>query len=344
MKKIIVFIITLSILATVFNAAAASTRESVGKGPGIFINGEKLELAQKPVIVSGRTLVPARVIFEEYGAEVKWYPISSSVKITAPDTMMSMRIGSNSIYVNERPNKTDVAPKLLNGVTMVPLRFIAETMNSQVDWDPSTGNVSISTSEVPADTSRGETDRAHKVVIDAGHGGSQVGANYFGKYEKNLNLDIAKTLNELLQAEGIKTYMTRTGDSNISLYDRSELANGVDADLLISVHNNAGKASEHGVMTLYYPGGTMNSNGGLTAKELAQTVQNELAQRLGARNIGIISRPNLAVLRVANMPAVIAEVGYMSNRAEMDKLNNKNYRFKAAEALKDAVLKALKQI
>lgn len=182
--------------------------------------------------------------------------------------------------------------------------------------------------------------KKHIIVIDAGHGGSETGAVYGGVKEKDLNLDIALRLEALLKKEDVKTYMTRTDDSKVGLYDRSGLANDVGATLFLSIHNNAGNSSEHGSMSLYYP--SNDSSYGITRLEFAAIVQKHMNNKLGTAFKGIIERPNLAVLRTTNMPAVLAEVGYMSNQQELNKLKTPEFRQKAAEALRDAILEALK--
>ena len=191
--------------------------------------------------------------------------------------------------------------------------------------------------------SRSDVNRKFVVVIDPGHGGTESGAVYGSIYEKDLNFAIAQKLNKLLQASDVKTYITRDDDSYHGLYERSDLANNVNADLLISVHNNAGDSSITGSMSLYCSGKN-NAKGNLSAYEFAAIVQKELNDSLGTKNLGVIPRPNLAVLRTANMPAVIAEVGYMSNTTELGRLETEAFQQKAAEALKNAVLKALNTI
>jgi len=96
-------------------------------------------------------------------------------------------------------------------------------------------------------------------------------------------------------------------------------------------------------MTLYHPD-SGKKKGNLTAYEFAQIVQKNLNKTLGSKNMGVIQRPNLAVLRTTNMPAVIAEIGYMSNSAELAKLKTDSYRQKAAEALRDAVIESLEKM
>ena len=348
MKKFIAILISAVMAFASAGTVAAAGVNAIQNQAGIFVNGEKVEFSNPPMLVSGRNLVPVRSIFEKLGAEVEWHPENSTVTVKNEQTDIVMRIGYTAATVNNRMVRMDVPPLILNNYTMIPLRFIAETLMAEVGWNPQNGDVSIVTGKNEG-SSRGDYDRDYydqnsfAVVIDAGHGGLETGANYFGVMEKNLNLAISKKLNELLQAEGIKTYMTRTGDSTVSLYDRSGLANSVNADLFVSVHNNAGSAGTTGTMTLYYPGSS-NSKGKLSAQAFASIVQSELVGMLGSKNLGVIARPNLAVLRTANMPAVIAEVGYMSNAGELTKLLKEDYQQKTAEALKNAVLKALNRM
>lgn len=198
-------------------------------------------------------------------------------------------------------------------------------------------------SSIVTGISRGEVNRKFTVVIDPGHGGMDTGAIYENVFEKDLNLAIAKKLSTLLKALNINIYMTRADDSYVSLSDRSKLANSLNSDLFISVHNNAGDRAIAGSMSLYYPS-VSHSNGNLSAYDFASIVQKELWGTLGTKNLGLIPRPYLSVLRRTNMPAVIAEVGYMSNPVELDRLCSNTFQKNAAEALKKAVLAALANI
>ena len=182
--------------------------------------------------------------------------------------------------------------------------------------------------------------RTPVIVIDPGHGGRDSGAIKGGVMEKTLNLDIAIRLQTLLKARGIKVYMTRTTDRSVGLYSRSALANRINADLFISIHNNAGSRGDKGTMTLYYPG-SAKTDRGLAGRDIAKLVQKELNVRLGSANLGLRSRPQLAVLRTTKMPAVLAEVGYMSDKNELAKLKTATYRQKSAVALEKAIIKAL---
>jgi N-acetylmuramoyl-L-alanine amidase len=221
---------------------------------------------------------------------------------------------------------------MIIGKALFPAPFAAGALENSTTW----GNLSdaLLTGRFPA-------LRKHIVVIDAGHGGSESGAVHGGINEKDLNLDIAKRLETLLKAQDINTYMTRTDDRYVGLYDRSDLANNLDATLFISIHNNAGNSWEQGSMTLYYPS-EGDSGYGITGYEFAGIVQKHLNDKLDTNFKGIIPRPNLAVLRTTKMPAVLAEIGYMTNQQELDRLKTAEFRQNAAEALRDSILEALK--
>jgi len=158
-----------------------------------------------------------------------------------------------------------------------------------------------------------------------------------------LNLDMAKRLYRLLRDDGIEAYMTRQNDSYVGLSSRAHMANRMGADLLLSVHNNAGPRGARGSMSLYYPS-DKKAKGGLTPRKFAGIVQYQMLDKLGTRNMGIIARPDLTVLRKSTMPAVLAEVGYMSNQSELDILRTSAFRQKAAEALEEAVVRALSEV
>ncbi len=181
------------------------------------------------------------------------------------------------------------------------------------------------------------------VVIDAGHGGTDPGATYKSVIEKDLNLDIAVRLNNLLKEKNINTYMMREDDSYVALYERAYIANTLNAALFLSIHNNAlGDTSYGGTMTLCYPAKS-NSNG-FNGRAFAQIVQTNLVKKLGTIDRKVIDRPNLVVLKATKMPAALAEIAFITNEADRNKLLNAEFRQKAAEALCDAVIQALAEL
>lgn len=180
------------------------------------------------------------------------------------------------------------------------------------------------------------------LMIDPGHGGEDLGTYFGNVLEKTMNLDISLRLGKKLENDGYKVLYTRQDDTPVGLRERSDLANEKDVTLFLSIHNNnmPDNANYKGTETLYCPGGS-TGNGKINGERLAQIVQGELIKRLGTIDNGIIARPNLSVLRRTKMPAVIAEIAYISNYSDRNRLSTSYFREEASEALYKAVKRAL---
>ena len=315
----------------------------------IAVSGLTLTLEREPISINSRLVVPVRTVFSQIGAKVDWNEARNRLVITKGNDEIVMYIGYTNCYANGAIKTMEAPAVLFNGTVMVPVRFVAETFNVSVGWSEKSSTVYLGElpedviEEMPASGGNSSKVKGRVVVIDAGHGGTQSGAVYGGVKEKDLNLSIAKKLNTKLKELGIVTYMTRDNDSTVSLYSRSGLANSKNADLFVSIHNNAGLLKHSGSMTLYYPSSS-KSKGNLSSYEFASIVQRNMCNTLGAKDMGVIERTGLAVLRTSNMPAVIAEVGYMSNASELNKLKTSAYQEKAAEALKKAIVESLEKM
>ncbi len=176
------------------------------------------------------------------------------------------------------------------------------------------------------------------IVIDAGHGGNDPGAvSPFTKTkEKDLALSIAQKLKRKLENIGYKVYMTRDDDTYVGLYNRAEIANSLGANAFLSIHINASTSQEpKGVEMLYVPDARDN-------KGFAALLQSEVCKATGAKSIGIIQRPNLVVIRETKMPAVLAELGFLSNQAEERLLVDEAYQDKLVQGMYNAVTKYVK--
>ena len=219
-----------------------------------------------------------------------------------------------------------------DGRTMVPLRDLAQALGFSVTWDQQTRTAAITSGGEP------EAQPSPLVVIDPGHGGSANGAVYDGVLEKELNLSIAVQAARLLEEAGLTVRMTRTGDQDVGLYDRIDLANGQGADLFVSVHCNA--SVEHddalGVYTCAYSQGT-------EGWQLAQILRETMLDATGAADFGMEERPNLAVLRTAQVPAALVECGFMSTPSELALLTQPEYQDKLARGIADGILACLAQ-
>ena len=156
-----------------------------------------------------------------------------------------------------------------------------------------------------------------KIYIDQGHNpsGFNTGAEGNGFYEQDLTFEIGRRLYNLLRTNpeftprlSRPTADTILGTSNsTSLVERVNQANSWPADIFISLHNNAASSNASGNEALVY------SPGATVANELAEDILEHLTLTTGLRNRGIIYRPGLYVLKETTMPAVLVEMGFISN-------------------------------
>ncbi|MDQ2085943.1 N-acetylmuramoyl-L-alanine amidase [Herbivorax sp. ANBcel31] len=180
------------------------------------------------------------------------------------------------------------------------------------------------------------------VVIDPGHGGEDLGTYYRDMLEKDLNLDISLRMGPIIEEAGINVVYTRTEDEDVSLDERAFIANTLDATLFVSIHNNAmpGNPNYRGTETLYCaPQTPVYSK--MDGQKFASIVQKNLVNTLNTIDNGTLHRPNLAVLRKTAMPAVIAEIAYVTNASDRELLRQDEFKQKAAQALADSVFEAL---
>ena len=170
------------------------------------------------------------------------------------------------------------------------------------------------------------------IYIDPGHGGSDPGAiGVSGTHESDVNLDTAKRLQSLLAAAGANAVLTRSGDYDVGLYDRPEMANAANADLFISLHNNwYESASVAGTQVYYY---VTNPD----SKSLAATVHDALIAELGRPDRGVLTA-NFAVIRVAQMPSILVESAFLSNPEEDGLLRTPEFRQEIAQAVYDGIV------
>ena len=178
------------------------------------------------------------------------------------------------------------------------------------------------------------------IVVDAGHGGHDPGAVSYGYEEAALNLKIVKNVKELLKDTGVKAYFTRLDDTFVTLYDRAAFAGLVGADMFISVHHNSSDNTNACGTSVYYGGlDTYTSLNGLTSAELAYRMEEALLEKLETERFstGIIDR-NFVVVRDSEAPAILIEVGFISNKAECERLVKDKFSKKVATAIVETVL------
>ncbi len=128
------------LVALIFSVSVFSLADS---DISLVINGKKANCDVPPEIVNGRTMVPVRVLFEYYNADVSWNEILRQAVIKSGDTVMIFNIDSRLMYLNGEAHTLDAAPFIKEGRTLVPVRFISEKLNYSVDWNDSTRTVSV---------------------------------------------------------------------------------------------------------------------------------------------------------------------------------------------------------
>lgn len=121
----------------------AFVKESLEQVIAVTLNSEDMDFEVSPMIVQGRTLVPLSAIFDALGAEFVWDHPSQTVTGTKGGTIIKLAIGNTTAHINDKPVTLDVPGKIVNQRTLVPLRFISESLGAYVEWEGATRTVII---------------------------------------------------------------------------------------------------------------------------------------------------------------------------------------------------------
>ena len=175
---------------------------------------------------------------------------------------------------------------------------------------------------------------ARTVVIDAGHGGSDYGAIRDNINEKDITLDVSKRLKTLLQKQGYNVIMTRDTDEYLSLQERCDITEAAHPDIFVSVHvNSSVKPEITGVETHYYHQESL---------ALAQTVHAAIASNIKSNNRGLF-KSKFYVINHTTVPAILCEIGFISNDSERSQLNGDKRKQDTAKAIMEGVNNYFKQ-
>jgi len=285
------------------------------------------------------------------------------------------------------PGRITIPPPPVPSLTLTPLssaavaKFKAEPI-PQPPAKPATVRASApAASPLPAANRDGKFSLSRqlglgvaRVVIDAGHGGHDPGAQGNGVNESELTLDVATRLGKLLEKQpGVEVVMTRDTDVFVPLEERTAIANREGADLFLSIHANASRNPKAQGVETYFLNFASNPEAEAVAarensasaramhslpdivkaialnnkldesRDFADIVQHSMVKRLSTRNkllrdLGVKQAP-FVVLIGASMPSVLAEISFVTHRQEGQLLKSTAYRQQIAEALFDAVVK-----
>lgn len=114
---------------------------------GLVVDGQQLVLDVEPQVVQQRTLVPLRAIFEELGATVTWDQATQTARAVKGSDTVQITLNSTTAYVNGEAQTLDVPAMAIDGRTLVPVRFVSEALDAQVDWLQDTQTVRITTAD-----------------------------------------------------------------------------------------------------------------------------------------------------------------------------------------------------
>ncbi len=291
----------------------------------------------------------------------------------APELIQAVRPGESptTIAIDLGPRFSTFRASDAAG-TRGTVRIIIDVMAQTTDTAPVPPVIAIPTPQAPPPLDIAPAGGLRTIVVDAGHGGSDLGAKGpQGTLEKNVTLAIARRLKAALESRlGARVILTRDGDAAIGLDERAALANNNKADLFVSLHANASvrpatsgaevfylSLEEYGdeaQRTAHAPSETLPVFGGgsrdieVIAWELAQAryidqsailaqaVESALRERVPMSPRAIQQAP-FRVLVGANMPAVLVEVGFISNPEQEQQLANETFQVALVQALTDAI-------
>jgi N-acetylmuramoyl-L-alanine amidase len=169
------------------------------------------------------------------------------------------------------------------------------------------------------------------IVIDPGHGGKDPGAiSPHGFYEKTVNLDVALQIGGILKERGFKVIMTRSDDTFIELEERANIANRNNASLFISIHADSCATSGRNGFTIY-----VARQAGSPARNLAEAIDKQMTGT-GIKSHGT-READYRVLKNTRCPAVLIELGYLSNYWEAKQLKDKDMQRKLAVAITNGI-------
>ena len=191
------------------------------------------------------------------------------------------------------------------------------------------------------------------IFLDPGHGGSDSGAVSGGVREKDLTLSVYNKVSSKLASLGYTVLTSRNVDKDVDLVDRAEQANKANADMLLSIHFNAGgRGIARGIETYYYQATAdrvpkiNKENHNIPerlerSRKLANKVQQNLLYQTGANDRGV-KRASFTVLRETSIPSILVELGFIDNPEERNKIKTNEYQERLANGIVDGIVEYYK--
>ena len=318
--------------------------------------------------------VPLDKLAESYKLTMNWSHESRTLELRNNYITLDFLTGSRFVIVDKKNSRLmDSSIVFSKGRAYVPSSFLTKTIS------PYSKRMGKSR---PVGSKKKISGSSKFVVIDPGHGGKDPGAiGSYGLKEKELVLDISRRVRDILTKKGVKVRMTRNSDVYVPLVRRADIANGINADIFVSIHANAvakDKRSISGSETFYLSKAQTasaseterleNSSMKEDVKQgwsflsyrlkrfflkkhfkttrgksikLARAIQNKLKKTAVGKDRGI--RPaNFSVLRNVYCPSCLVEVGFVSNPVDASYLKKSSYRQRIAVAIANGTMDYIK--
>ncbi|WP_096202403.1 N-acetylmuramoyl-L-alanine amidase [Bacillus sp. FJAT-45350] len=267
------------------------------------------------------------LVFDDNRTVITWPKIGGKVET-------QHRILGNRIEIITDAKEVLTLEKNVNGIENIEYIKDESTDTITILMDVE-GHVSLKHSDGELELSLSPNGlKGKRIMIDAGHGGSDPGAVANGLKEKEIILDLSKRVQKLLEAEGADVIMARTTDMFLTLAERVEIAKKEKVDSFISIHANAASnVMAHGTET--YWDSTFAAG---RSETLAENIQNSLIDTLKTNDRGV-KEGQFYVIKNTPMPSVLVELGFMTNEEEAKELASEEFRQNAAAALLDGIKK-----
>ncbi|WP_040227722.1 N-acetylmuramoyl-L-alanine amidase [Bhargavaea cecembensis] len=250
----------------------------------------------------------------------------------APGGNLVGKVTVNSLNVRQGPSDSTASLGKLNKGAQVTVKKLNGWW-AQIDYNGKTAYVHKSFLKLK--NTSGSILQNRIIVVDAGHGGSDPGTSKNGVTEKSITLKVSKLVEQKLKAAGATVYMTRSGDSFPSLQDRVDYAAQKYAEDFVSIHvNAAGSTAAKGSEVFFDTSINMN---GAESSYLAYDIQQRLVKDVGMHNRGTFDK-RFYVIRNQHIPAVLVELGFITNPQDYSKLTSNAYLERYAQAVYNGIV------
>lgn len=312
--------------------------------------------------INGINYIPLISLCNLRGISWEYDTFAQTFTLSKDAHKINLMLGGTLVVVDGRPRYLKHPVDIYQDIPVVPYKFKEQILDVLFKEPSASGRVTTPLSKIK------------KIVIDAGHGGSDPGAiGKTGLREKVVTLDIAKRLSRLLSAEGFEVVMTRSTDRFVPLSSRTDIANNSQADLFLSIHLNANRVRSLNGLEVYYVANSVDDseralwaaqNAALDLQsscfehpslnlkavlwdmiythsraesiELSRSICQTINQNLDTKILGI-KGGRFYVLKGVRMPAVLIEVGFLSNTNEERRLKNSYYRQQITEGIVEGI-------